>query len=80
MVAIPPKEVAEGIFKTICYICLIAAVCLLPSVVIVSLFEQQRLAKQRQRKPAANAPQMSSGSDALKMNRSSSTRIKLLSD
>ena len=49
MVAIPSNEVAEGIFKAICYICLIAAVCFLPSVVIVSLFEQRRLAKQRQR-------------------------------
>ncbi len=55
MVAIPSNEVAEGIFKAICYICLIAAVCFLPSVVIVSLFEQRRLAKQRQRKLAANA-------------------------
>jgi len=48
MVAIPSNEVAEGIFKAICYICLIAAVCFLPSAVIVSLFEQRRLAKQRQ--------------------------------
>jgi len=56
MVAIPSNEVAEGIFKAICYICLIAAVCFLPTAVMVSLFEQRRLAKQRQRKLAANAP------------------------